>query len=94
MDRYSDKNFFSKNVSRIIVFKAPKMSLNLLGITPEPMRNGMRSNNIFTASQFVTPPAKPNNPKARMKPADAFLAPSEVRMMRPITSTIAVATLL
>merc|ERR1719390_290484 len=63
-------------------------------MTPEPMRNGMRSNNIFTASQFVTPPAKPKSPKARMKPADAFLAPNEVLIISPMTSTIAVATLL
>ena len=52
----------------------------------------MRSNSILTASQFVTPPANPNSPKANIKPADAFLAPNDVRMMRPITSTIAVAT--
>merc|ERR1719478_1073894 len=58
------------------------------------MRNGMRSKSILTASQFVTPPANPNSPKARMKPADAFRAPSDVRMMRPIISTTAVATLL
>mmetsp|Transcript_14790 Transcript_14790/g.39196 ORF Transcript_14790/g.39196 Transcript_14790/m.39196 type:complete len:214 (+) Transcript_14790:130-771(+) len=93
VERYSDRNFFSKNVSRIIVFKAPRMSLNRLGITPDPIKNGMRSNSILTASQFVTPPANPNNPKARMNPADAFLAPNEVRMMRPIISTTAVATL-
>jgi len=53
-----------------------------------------RSKSILTASQFVTPPANPNSPKARMKPADAFLAPSEVLITSPMMSTKAVATLL
>mmetsp|Transcript_9586 Transcript_9586/g.11128 ORF Transcript_9586/g.11128 Transcript_9586/m.11128 type:complete len:322 (-) Transcript_9586:209-1174(-) len=70
------KNVSSKKVSMIIFFIVSLMDLNCRGMIPVPgiglLSVGSGSNNIFTAIQFVTPPANPKRPAARMyRPATA-----------------------
>lgn len=59
LDKYLFKYSLSKKLLIIIRFIAYLISLNLLGITPDPYIKGTSSNNIFTANQFVIPPANP-----------------------------------
>ena len=48
----------------IVSFTTSRISLKRIGITPEPGSPHTRSKSIFTASQFVMPPAKPKSPAA------------------------------
>jgi hypothetical protein len=50
----------------IISLSVALICLNCLGMIPEPYRPGTSSNSMVMANQLVTPPAKPNSPKARM----------------------------
>mmetsp|Transcript_14362 Transcript_14362/g.45287 ORF Transcript_14362/g.45287 Transcript_14362/m.45287 type:complete len:247 (-) Transcript_14362:228-968(-) len=86
-ETYVLRNRSSKNVSRIMVLSAARISLKRRGITPEPTSSGMRSKSIVTASALVTPPAKPKSPKASTAAAAAFSRPRKARITRPEHNT-------
>mmetsp|Transcript_11205 Transcript_11205/g.27552 ORF Transcript_11205/g.27552 Transcript_11205/m.27552 type:complete len:206 (+) Transcript_11205:486-1103(+) len=82
--KYFFKNSGLKKAVMIVFFTAARISLNRLGITPEPYSRGIRSNSIFTANQFVTPPEKPNSPNVRTNLAATLSSPLAILQSRPM----------
>mmetsp|Transcript_4641 Transcript_4641/g.7880 ORF Transcript_4641/g.7880 Transcript_4641/m.7880 type:complete len:269 (+) Transcript_4641:680-1486(+) len=86
----------AKKVSMIMTFIVMRICLNCLGMIPLPYKPGTSSKSILMASQFVTPPANPKRPNAKMyRPAMLSSQSSIVkRIAMPATMNKNVTTLL